>query len=71
MQKERCARPRKDRNLSSEAASEEQPALAVLFEKGNGHSSQQAESGFRSFSRCTVSLFDLSQRSRKNRNDGT
>ena len=64
------ARPRKDRNLSSETASEEQPALAVFFEKGNGHSLQWAESGFRSFSPCPVPFFDADQRSRKNRNDG-
>ena len=70
MRIEGCAGPRKDRNLSSEAAREEQPALTVFFEKGNGYSSQQAESGFRSFSRCTVPFFDADQRSRKNRNDG-
>jgi len=55
---EECAKPRKDRNLSFEAASEEQPALSVLFKKGNGHSLQRDESGFRSFSRCPVPLFD-------------
>ena len=63
------ARPRKDRNLSLEVASEEQPVSDVFFKMGNGHSLQRDESGFRSFSRCTVPFFDAGQRPRKNRND--
>ena len=63
------ARLRKDRNLSLEASREEQPVSDVFFKMGNGHSLQRDESGFRSFSRCTVPFFDAGQRPRKNRND--
>ena len=66
---EECAGPRKDRNLSLEAAREEHPVSDVFFKMGNGHSLQRDESGFRSFSRCTVPFFDAGQRPRKNRND--
>ena len=66
---EACARPRKDRNLSLEAAREEQPVSDVFFKMGNGHSLQRDKSGFRSFSRYTVPFFDEDQRPRKNRND--
>ena len=64
-----CARPRKDRNLSSEAVGEEQSGFVLFFKKGTGYSLKRAESGFRSFSRCPVSFFDLGWQSRKNRID--
>ncbi|OQC07180.1 MAG: hypothetical protein BWX80_01186 [Candidatus Hydrogenedentes bacterium ADurb.Bin101] len=63
------AKPRKDRNPVPEAVDAGLAAFVVFFEKGTGYSLQQAQSGFRYFSRCPIPFFDPSRRSRKNRND--
>ncbi len=54
-------RPRKDRNLSSEALGRNRMVHNPLLERLNA--------GFRSFSRYQVARFDVRHGSRKNRND--